>query len=146
MSKNLVRVTVLMIGFVLTGSILSFDLLVRAQDPANQNSNPNTSTQTRNSNTGKRRTTKSRGNANTGGEVTATAPAETTAPSAASQETPTTKDQTTTKTKSGRRGSRSARASAAGEPTDLSGTYAGSFNCDVAGLSGETTLTITGNQ
>jgi hypothetical protein len=30
---------------------------------------------------------------------------------------------------------------------DLSGTYAGTFvNCDAAGLSGDTTLTITGNQ
>src|SRR6478609_9452027 len=32
------------------------------------------------------------------------------------------------------------------EQTDLSGTYAGSFNCDALGLSGDTTLTITGNQ
>jgi len=31
-------------------------------------------------------------------------------------------------------------------PPDLSGTYTGSFDCDVAGLTGDTTLTITGNQ
>jgi hypothetical protein len=30
--------------------------------------------------------------------------------------------------------------------TDLSGTYAGTFNCEAAGLMGDTTLTITGNQ
>src|SRR5262249_40731242 len=30
--------------------------------------------------------------------------------------------------------------------TDLSGTYAGTFNCDALGLMGETTLTINGNQ
>jgi hypothetical protein len=30
--------------------------------------------------------------------------------------------------------------------TDLSGTYAGTFNCEAAGLVGDTTLTITGNQ
>ena len=30
--------------------------------------------------------------------------------------------------------------------TDLSGTYAGTFNCDALGLTGDTTLTITGNQ
>lgn len=30
--------------------------------------------------------------------------------------------------------------------TDLSGTYAGTFNCESAGLMGDTTLTITGNQ
>jgi hypothetical protein len=29
---------------------------------------------------------------------------------------------------------------------DLSGTYVGTFNCDAAGLTGDTTLTITGNQ
>ena len=30
--------------------------------------------------------------------------------------------------------------------TDLSGTYIGTFNCDVLGLTGDTTLTITGNE
>lgn len=30
--------------------------------------------------------------------------------------------------------------------TDLSGTYTGTFNCESAGLMGDTTLTITGNQ
>jgi hypothetical protein len=30
--------------------------------------------------------------------------------------------------------------------TDLSGTYAGTFNCAVAGLTGDTTLTINGNE
>ena len=29
---------------------------------------------------------------------------------------------------------------------DLSGTYTGTFNCDAVGLTGDTTLTITGNQ
>ena len=29
---------------------------------------------------------------------------------------------------------------------DLSGTYTGTFNCDALGLTGDTTLTITGNQ
>jgi len=29
---------------------------------------------------------------------------------------------------------------------DLSGTYAGTFNCDAAGLTGATTLTINGNE
>jgi hypothetical protein len=31
------------------------------------------------------------------------------------------------------------------EQVDLSGTYEGTFNCPDAGVSGETTLTITGN-
>src|SRR5438876_9375060 len=30
--------------------------------------------------------------------------------------------------------------------TDLSGTYAGTFNCDELGLTGDTTLTINGNE
>ena len=36
----------------------------------------------------------------------------------------------------------------AASPTqvDLSGTYAGTFNCEAAGLVGDTTLTITGNE
>src|SRR5258705_5048812 len=32
------------------------------------------------------------------------------------------------------------------EQTDLSGTYTGTFDCADAGLTGETTLTVTGNQ
>jgi hypothetical protein len=35
---------------------------------------------------------------------------------------------------------------AASNQTDLSGTYTGTFNCDVLGLTGDTTLTITGNE
>src|SRR5688572_4891699 len=38
------------------------------------------------------------------------------------------------------------RATAPTEQTDLPGTYAGTFNCDALGLTGDTTLTITGNQ
>jgi len=38
------------------------------------------------------------------------------------------------------------KAAAPTEQTDLSGTYAGTFNCDALGLTGDTTLTITGNQ
>jgi hypothetical protein len=37
-------------------------------------------------------------------------------------------------------------ATAATEQTDLSGTYAGTFDCSDVGLTGETTLTVTGNQ
>lgn len=42
-----------------------------------------------------------------------------------------------------------AQTAAAAAPTvqtDLSGTYAGTFTCDPLGLTGDTTLTITGNQ
>jgi len=34
----------------------------------------------------------------------------------------------------------------AAEQTDLSGTYSGTFVCDAAGINGETTLTINGNE
>jgi hypothetical protein len=37
-------------------------------------------------------------------------------------------------------------ATAPTEQTDLSGTYKGTFDCADAGVSGETTLTVTGNQ
>ena len=51
------------------------------------------------------------------------------------------------KTKSRRRGSRRLRANAkATQQTDLSGTYSGTFDCNDAGVAGDTTLTITGNQ
>jgi hypothetical protein len=39
-----------------------------------------------------------------------------------------------------------APAVAATTQTDLSGTYAGTFNCEALGLTGDTTLTITGNE
>lgn len=39
-----------------------------------------------------------------------------------------------------------AQTMATTEPTDLSGTYTGTFDCSDAGVSGDTTLTITGNQ
>jgi hypothetical protein len=39
-----------------------------------------------------------------------------------------------------------AAAPVATEQTDLSGTYTGTFDCGDAGLTGDTTLTITGNQ
>src|SRR5215216_1071604 len=37
-------------------------------------------------------------------------------------------------------------ATAATTQTDLSGTYTGTFRCDAAGLTGNTTLTINGNE
>lgn len=40
----------------------------------------------------------------------------------------------------------SQQPTAATTQTDLSGTYAGTFDCGDAGVNGETTLTITGNQ
>jgi hypothetical protein len=54
-------------------------------------------------------------------------------PTMPAQETPATPAQTTA-------------AISPTEQTDLSGTYAGTFTCDALGLSGDTTLTITGNQ
>jgi hypothetical protein len=42
--------------------------------------------------------------------------------------------------------STAAQTTAAPTQTDLSGTYTGTFNCDSIGLTGDTTLTINGNQ
>ena len=64
-----------------------------------------------------------------------TMPAETTAPAQTQEQTPA---QTMTPAQT--------RAMAPTEQTDLSGTYAGTFNCDPLGLTGDTTLMITGNQ
>lgn len=56
----------------------------------------------------------------------------TTKPETQTPETPKAKPQTPAATTS--------------QQVDLSGTYAGTFNCEEAGLVGDTTLTITGNE
>lgn len=58
-------------------------------------------------------------------------PAETPKPETQTPETPKTQPQT---------------QATASQQVDLSGTYAGTFNCEEAGLVGDTTLTITGNE
>jgi outer membrane biosynthesis protein TonB len=132
-----------MTGSVLLLTTLAFslivgDVLVRAaQDPPAPPSNPQTQPQTQPAqekpNKPRSSKKKARGQvttATTTGDQ-ATTPAETTTPAQ-----PTTPAQTVAP----------AQNSAPTEQTDLSGTYTGTFNCDALGLTGDTTLTITGNQ
>jgi hypothetical protein len=73
-------------------------------------------------------------------------------PAPAKQQTPQTQPQTpetqtpTTKKTPAQTTTPAQTANLAAEQTDLSGTYIGTFNCDALGLTGDTTLTITGNQ
>jgi len=94
-------------------------LVSQGQDPAPQNPNPS---QTKQNTTRKQRPSQSKPQSD--------ATSEQSSPSAPSVPT----SQTTTQQRT------------AADQTDLSGTYAGTFSCDEAGLSGDTTLTITGNQ
>jgi len=152
-----------MSGSVLLLATLGFSLIVgdvlvlTAQDPqtpapANpttqpQPQTPETQSQTPTSTTKKRTSKKKRADT-----ATTTATGDETTPPADSMPAPgqqqpdpaqmpaqtTTPVQTTTPAQP--------RANMAAEQTDLSGTYAGTFNCDALGLTGDTTLTITGNQ
>jgi hypothetical protein len=119
---KIVRLSSLLFAFVLAASAFTFEFPVLAGH-VGQNSNSST-TATENSNAAA--PSRRRGRRNR--KAPAAAPAESTAPpEAQSQATETT-------------------TSAPTEQTDLSGTYAGTFDCSDAGVSGETTLTVTGNQ
>lgn len=129
----------------LTTSLLAGDVMgLAAQDP--QPANPTPQTQPTETQTPKKRTskkssaTKSTTTA-TGDQTTPATPADA-MPAPGQQDPaqmPQTPEQTTTPAQT-----RASRMPT--EQTDLSGTYAGTFTCDALGLSGDTTLTITGNQ
>lgn len=95
-----------------------FEFLVSAQESTNQNTAVDTST--------KKVTTSRRRSARRKRAAKMDMAADTTTPAVA--EAPV------------------ATATEASEQTDLSGTYAGTFECADAGVTGPTTLTITGNQ
>src|SRR5688500_4796514 len=127
----------------LTLSLIVGDLLVlAAQDPP-----PTPPTQTPPTETPKTKTTKPQSSkkrtrdkvqtTTATGEQTAM-PGETNATGQATTPAQPAQEQTMTPAQT--------RAAAPTEQTDLSGTYAGTFNCDALGLTGDTTLTITGNQ
>lgn len=119
MCLKIVRLSSLLIAFLLGASAFCFDFPVLAGN-AGQNSNSST-TEVQNSNTAapSRRTSRR-------SRRRAAAPAGTPVPSTELIA--------------------SASALETTEQTDLSGTYSGTFDCSAAGVSGETTLTITGNQ
>ena len=121
MSMKIFRLSSFLFSFVFVAAAFCFESREVAGLAFGQNSNSST-TVTENSNAGT--TGRRRGRR----QKPATTPAtETTATPESQQVAPTSSPDTT-------------------QSTDLSGTYAGTFDCTDAGLTGETTLTITGNQ
>jgi hypothetical protein len=121
MSMKIARLSSLLFALVLAASAFCFDFPALAGNPTSQNTNSST-TMMENSNTGTTRRGRSRRP-----RRRAAASSETTAEPATEPVASASSLETT-------------------EQTDLSGTYTGTFDCADAGVSGETTLTITGNQ
>jgi hypothetical protein len=171
MSKNIFRSMILM-AVVFAVSSFGFDLLAQAQKPEEQSDNAKSATQKSNTkskrlNTSRRRT-KIEANANTAAEMpsasdaanASTAPDAKTAVDAtpaadvtAGQMQPDDAAKMTSKPQrgKGRRRTSTGETSAGSRTaptrqTDLSGTYSGTFDCSDAGVAGDTTLTITGDQ
>lgn len=126
MSMKIFRLGSFLFAFVFVAVAFGFDSSGFAGNSFGQNANSST-TMSENSNTGttrRRRGRRQKAPATPPAESPAMPATESTAPATAQAATPV--DTT--------------------EQTDLSGTYAGTFDCADAGLTGETTLTITGNQ
>jgi hypothetical protein len=163
-NKSNKRSFAFLVVFVLSIALAGADVVVLAQDNQNNDmqnsnmSNSNTSGKRRVSRRGTRRS--STKNANTPADMSGNA---NTDMSAGSQENTNTSETTTGTTSTGRRrGSRRGKGStasadtstaggqtgttAAGQPSDLSGTYSGVVNYPEGNLTGPATLTITGNQ
>jgi hypothetical protein len=118
MSTKAFRLSSFFFVIFLAISAAGFEFLVSAQESTNQNAAADTNTNK--SSTTRRR----RGRRHRAAKATM---ADASAPAAAA-ETPVATAQETT------------------EQTDLSGTYTGTFECADAGVTGPTTLTVTGNQ
>src|SRR6266545_534494 len=119
MSMKIVRLISFLFAFALAASAFCVDFTVLAGSSTSQNTNSSTTT-AENSNTRKTSSGRRRHQKR---------------PAAASPaETPTSTGESTS------------MAASTTEQTDLSGTYTGTFDCSDAGVSGETTLTVTGNQ
>src|SRR5258705_12433322 len=148
MGKKTSRTMAIQSALVLAMLPVGFCLRAEAQDTTSQNAN---------SNVAKPKSTKQRKAARQGNPKTVKDPSVNT--EATSDVTSPTENATTVETKAPTRktkgrGHQMSTASTSGamaqtqpsEQTDLSGTYAGTFRCEDAGINGETTLTITGNQ
>ena len=147
MGKRISRTMAIQSALVLTMLPVGFCLRAEAQDTTSQNAN---------SNVAKPKSTKQRKTARQSNPKTVSDPSANTEPTPGV--TSPTENAATVETKSPRktkgRGHQMSTASTSGamaqtqpsEQTDLSGTYAGTFSCEDAGMNGETTLTITGNQ
>src|SRR5882724_10300828 len=154
MGKKMPRSMVLLITVTFAVVFATFDLLVKAQDPANQNATSNTQNSNTKPTRGSRRTStkpSSKATTATGVAQDPSTPSATEATPAMQTETTTgTSPRTTSRKRRGRPTTRvtdtAATATAQTEQTDLSGTYTGNFTCDEIGMTGDTTLTINGNQ
>lgn len=137
--------SVLLLLATLTTTLLVGDVLgLAAQDPqpANPAQTPQTQpteTQTPKKSTSKKKSRQTKTTTPTGDQTTTPAdPANPEQADPAQMPAQTEPAQTTAPAQT--------RTNMAAEQTDLSGTYAGTFTCDALGLTGDTTLTITGNQ
>src|ERR1043166_7393157 len=113
--------------FALSVSVIS--VFAEGQDPTGQNPAPEKQTTTSKRRTTTKKSKQTPANAEATGDQTPVA--QSTTPAAPVEQTPATVV---------------AAQTSPTEQTDLSGTYTGVFNCDALGLTGDTTLTITGNQ
>lgn len=128
MSMKIFRLSSFLFAFVLATAAFCFDSAGFAGKAIGQNANSSTTT-TANSNAA---TTRRRGRRHKQGA---------TAPAADSTVAPATDASVSTAPVG-----KPAVSADVTEQADLSGTYAGTFDCADAGLTGDTTLTITGNQ
>ena len=134
MSKRMSAPVLFLLALVFSLTLADV-LALAAQDPQTQPTTPQPQTQP--AKTTKRKRTQVKKETTTGDQ---TAPAE---PAAATE--PTTPAQTATPAQT-MTPAQTTTTMTPTEQTDLSGTYAGTFNCDALGLTGDTTLTINGNQ
>ena len=122
MHKNLVIALVLAIS---VSFVLVFDTsrtVSATQDPAAQESKPQMKKQTKSTRAGSAKKSTAASAESTGDQSTVTTDQTASTPTAPTQ------------------------VAAPPTQTDLSGTYAGVFKCDEIGLTGDTTLTVNGNQ
>jgi hypothetical protein len=140
MSKRITGSILLAITVGVAIVFAGLTVLAAKQEPSNQNTSTQP-TNTKQVNRSKRGSASTK-NAKTAGTTEATG--DQTMP-ATTQEAPTA---TTTPTRKHRQRASNdmATTTAQSVQTDLSGTYAGTFKCDDIGLTGDTTLTINGNQ
>src|SRR5258705_4312828 len=148
MGKKISSTMAIQSALVLAVLIAGFCLHAEAQDTTSQNANSNVT---------KPKSTKQRKTARQDNPKTVNDPS--VKPETTTDVTSQTENNATVETKSptrktkGRKHQMSTESTSgamaqiqASEQSDLSGTYAGTFNCEDAGINGETTLTITGNQ
>jgi len=160
MSKHVFRFLQILVPMLFVVALVGISPIGQAQDPSSQNSNANSSKKSGSPPQPQRDTTAKPSEAKPEVTVETNAPKQVTTPADQTiQNTMPGTENGTNVTRAKRRGrketagviSQETKAMPAGamvatEQADLSGTYAGVFDCAAAGVTGDTTLTITGNQ